>query len=61
MNAATIRCQHDGEGTSWVAALDVAALLLDAAAAADATPDLTASAVLRGIASGLVTYERTPE
>ena len=60
MNAATLRCQYD-EGTSWVPALDVAALLLDAAATADDHPDLTASVVLRGLAAGLANYRREPE
>jgi hypothetical protein len=53
---ATVRAMH-ADGTTWLSCLDVAVLLLDAAATADAHPDLTAGAALRGIAAGLGQYE----
>jgi hypothetical protein len=53
---ATLRVLH-ADGVTWLAALDVAALLLDAARTADDHPDLTASVALRGLADGLAQYD----
>jgi hypothetical protein len=56
---ATLRARH-AEGTTWLAVPDVAALRLDAAVTADAHPEMTASAALRGLADGLARYDTPP-
>lgn len=57
---AGVRCRNDN-GMAWLACLDVAALLLDAAATADEHPELSAGAALRGLAAGLANYQPPTE
>jgi hypothetical protein len=56
MTEAVLRCRRL-DGTTWLAVLDVAALLLDAAGTTDTHPEVTASTALRGIADGLTSYQ----
>lgn len=52
---ADLRIVH-ADGVSYVALVDVGALLLDAAISVEQTPDLSAADVLRSIAEGIGAY-----
>lgn len=56
-SAATLRTITT-DGVVYLAQLDVAALMLDAAAQLEQTPSITAAEALRSITAGLANHER---